>query len=272
MQLKKKLSISVIAVIALVAVILGIQMNKGEHRVTPTTKIASERIVSSPVPTVFIHGYLGGLKTFETMLKNYYLRDKDNSNIVTIAVQPDGKLVYQANTVKMVKHPLIKVYFENNKASVDQQLKWTEAVMRKVAVLYKTTNVNIVAHSMGGITATKYIIDTSNDKRYPKVDQFVTLSSPIKGWKKTTVTNPAERDLLPGSAVLTEIYNNRDQFPSTVDVFSAYGTRDALVTADSAKGLKDFTNNIITSGFDDDHSSIHEDPEVINSVYSFLMN
>lgn len=227
------------------------------------------KTTESNTPTIFIHGYKGTLRTFETMVKEFELKDEDKS-MVTITVEPNGKLVYSEEALKQVNDPLVQLYFKNGTASVDDQLTWMKAAMKVIADIYDTKSINIVAHSMGGLVGTKYIMETYNDKNYPKAEKFVTLASPIKGWVKYVITNPAEEDLHPNSAALAGLYSDRNEFPKDVEVFSAYGLQDTLVSVDSAKGLKEFTANIITSGYMDNHSYIHEDIEVIDSAYSFL--
>jgi uncharacterized alpha/beta hydrolase family protein len=272
----KKMMVTVMVAFIVVATALLYQFTDSQDKSTEDAKkISSEKIeeavkpTESNTPTIFIHGYKGSLRTFETMVKEFELKEEDKS-MVTITVEPNGKLVYSEEALKQVKDPLVQLYFKNGTASVDDQLTWTKAAMKVIAEIYDTQSINIVAHSMGGLVGTKYIIETDNDKNYPQTEKFVTLASPLKGWVKYVITNPAEEDLHPNSAALASLYSDRNKFPKDVEVYSAYGLQDTLVGMESAKGLKEFTDNIITGGYMDNHSYIHEDIEVIDSAYSFL--
>ncbi|MFH7818893.1 alpha/beta fold hydrolase [Neobacillus thermocopriae] len=278
--------IILIAVITLVGFIYQSYLNNSYQseegqRTVGTEETASEQQMKEPEikpmpesvrkvgPTIFIHGYNGGLRTFEKMLKDFSERD-DRTEILTITVQEDGKLKYQPPNRMDGKIPLVQVIFINRNASFENQLVWIKFVVREVADIYGADAINLVGHSMGGVIATKYVLETNEDTSLPKVEKLVTLASPIKGWIYFTWNNPAAIDLQPTSAAIQKLQSQKDKFPQDVKVFSAYGFEDDVVSSESATGLQEFTKNIMISSYNATHKSIRQNTDVFNDVYSFL--
>ncbi|MCG0041072.1 alpha/beta fold hydrolase, partial [Escherichia coli] len=70
------------------------------------------------------------------------------------------------------KLPLIHIVFKKPDASIAQQQKWIEAIMQDVRDTYKASSVDLVGHSMGGVTAAA--VSLSNPQY---IQKLVTLGS-----------------------------------------------------------------------------------------------
>lgn len=114
-----------------------------------------------------------------------------------------------------------------------------ETLTRKIAdtveetlVTYDAEQVDIVGHSMGGLLARYYIEFMGGDKR---VNHCVMLGTPNAGSKLAPFTlSPMGRDLMPGSALLTEL--NAAPINANVRYFSIFSHHDNLVIpAESAE-------------------------------------
>ncbi|TYR79380.1 alpha/beta fold hydrolase [Priestia megaterium] len=235
---------------------------------------------SSETPILFIHGYLGSQKSLGTMIKRFEQNGWGNK-IVYCVVHADGTLYWKTTgKIKEGTLPLIHVVFKRADASVQEQKQWVEQIIEEVKKIYKVSSVHIVAHSMGGLTATAVSLSVPQH-----INKLVTLGSPIKGLDHKELmemypksrehqSSLGARDLSFGSNALQEIYINRHTFARHIEVFSGAGDigdrTDGVVTVSSAHGLEDFTPEVHLQTFHEAHSDLHESKEVDKVVYQFL--
>ena len=232
-------------------------------------------------PTIFLHGYDGGAGTFNPMINSSLAKKNNFQKTLTITVSSSGKLKFSnEQELQKNKSPLIQVVFENKKASFDQQVLWIKSISDHLKEDYDTKKMNIVAHSMGGVVATKYILDTADNSDYLKINKFVTLASPIFGSQigtiKSTVSkifdkeDLAAKDLALLSPEILKMASKKSSFPKNIKVFSAYSHADAVVSAYSATGLKFYTINIEYETYRTSHTGIKKISKAIEDVYKFL--
>jgi len=126
------------------------------------------------VPTVFLHGFAGDGATFEEMIRAYetdglgQLTDKFEvgpNEEVSVLLDIEGQ------------NPMAQVVFKNNTAALSDQVGWLALCLDKLKEKYGAKQVNLVGHSMGGLLATKYVLDKGGDD----VARVVTLGSPLEG-------------------------------------------------------------------------------------------
>lgn len=254
-------------------------------------------VIKDRIPTVFMHGWRGGEGTFETMIEtltgvrsSYNIVGKTtkhkfeyNGQHATVFIDKYGKAHTHVFGHGSENKWFVKVVFENDHASLVDQTRWFKTAMAEVRKMYKTTKVNLVTHSMGGLVATRYIQDTTNmginNANYVmRVNKLVTIATPVEGtrvgeavklgantkdpagiiFKQLSRTeflqknfDPATIDLLPKSKALVDLKNRKNYFDKNTNVFSIAGTKysikniksDGIVTIGSAYGLK----NIVAS-------------------------
>lgn len=234
--------------------------------------VHSSKNVAAPVPTILLHGYKGGNWTFNTLVTDFSKRNIAEL-ATTCTLRADGKATC-TKWENTTNNPLVKVIYEENQANLTDQTKWLKRILLELNKQNKSNKINIISHSMGGLLATKYILDTAADKAYPKVHKLVTLDSPILGttyfMKENIVKAPALIDLKPDSAVIHALYEKRAAFPNNVQAYSTAAAEDLVVRRSSAYGLSNYTSRIKTESFQVDHTEIHEEKRVLYSISCFI--
>ncbi|MEM1082571.1 MAG: alpha/beta fold hydrolase [Verrucomicrobiota bacterium] len=152
---------------------------------------------------------------------------------------------------------------------------------------YGFDELNVVAHSMGGLVSRYAVINNYRDgNRYIK--HFVTISSPFGGMKfaesgvkRAPSVVPSWRDMVPGSGFQDEIFDTR--LKGKLPYMLLYGTKssrsmvlpnenDGTVSVASVTRPEAIADAIKVKSFDEDHVSILSNAEVIGMVEDFLAN
>ncbi|MBS4175345.1 alpha/beta hydrolase [Bacillus sp. FJAT-49736] len=238
------------------------------------------------VPTIFVHGFKGGPRSFQFMLERFQNQYHWGKKTMVFTVNKNGELHMYGSIPRNQKNPLIQIIFENNRASIQDTTNWLKKVMRVLSRQYHVEEVNAVGHSMGGLVLTNFI-EQSNDGQYPRIEKFITIGSPFKGIQKEAYyqnirnTGPAIFDLKTNSPFLTSLIKHRNEFSPSIKVLSIAGVAkneedgDGVVSLDSALGLKDiapkqrFESKIIYDPHAT-HSGLHEHKMVDQYIGEFL--
>lgn len=160
-------------------------------------------------PIIFVHGYTGSSTSYNTM-KNWLVSEGWPSNYL-FALQ-------YSNTTG------------SNVRNADELSAYVKQVMSQTGA----NKVDIIAHSMGGLSTRYYIknLDGGNT-----VDDVITLGSPHHGTNTAyfgTITAGA-REMLPGSSFLTSL-NSGDETPNGSDPLnkiqytSIYSSSDTVIS------------------------------------------
>ncbi|WP_139367973.1 alpha/beta hydrolase [Priestia abyssalis] len=240
-------------------------------------------------PTLMIHGFRGTERSMASMIKRFESNGW-GTHVQTCIVNYKGTLQWSsAKKAKNGSIPLIHVVFKNNTASLQQQGEWVAQIAAVTGKHYKTTEINVIAHSMGGLAALKYITDYSSSA-YPKVEKLVTLGTPAAGLDmkdlvkqypnaKTDEGTPASIDLQAGSSALKDLHVKFGHLNKyDVYIFSIAGNSekmrqtkgDGSVTENSALFLSGFSDKVKTASFPVSHFDLHESAEVDHAVYEFV--
>lgn len=241
----------------------------------------------SRIPTIFVHGFKGTSKSFNTMLNrfenNYYWGKKT----MVCRVSHSGHVFISGGIPKNQKHPFIQIVFENNRATIQNTTDNLKDVMKILKHRYGINDIYAVGHSMGGLVLTNYIEQTSKQKRYPKVKKLITIGSPYKGierkayYKNPNNTGPAVKDLKPNSSALQTLVDHKETFDANIKVLSIAGVilnskhGDGVVSQPSALGIQDIvhSNQLKTKVVNDinaTHSGLHEHQTVDRYIGEFL--
>lgn len=185
-------------------------------------------------PTVFMHGYKGGGETFRATFSNYghkkgefglenvkstyyktvngeKLYKSGQDGIIFIDYKGEGKL-YDLPAYGKLDN-VFEIVFQDDTASLITQQKYFKTALAELEKYYKTKGksiyrLNLVGHSMGGLTVAKYALDNRNrivNKKYdiPYIKSLTTFNSPFGGadsvllfpCKLACGSNPAAKDL-----------------------------------------------------------------------------
>lgn len=144
---------------------------------SPGTLSKQPNIRYTNTPTVFIHGYEGSSFSFGPLLRNLE-RQNVAKRELTIVVDSAGKLQVEGKLRNTHDNPTIMVLFEKDSQSEITQSKWIDRVMRYLEK-QGVHSVNLVAHSMGGVSLLRYLLEYANPQTEPVVEKVVTIAAPF---------------------------------------------------------------------------------------------
>ncbi|WP_010651821.1 alpha/beta fold hydrolase [Oceanobacillus massiliensis] len=227
-------------------------------------------------PTVFIHGYKGTANSFRHMLDRFENEYKWGKKGFVYFVSKEGQ-IRDYNLSKGKYAPtFIQIVLEDNRASFADSSEWISSVLLHMKEKYHIDSVNLVGHSMGGIMAVKYAME-SEKNGYPKVNKLITIGSPFDGIYSEEYfqihKDPAAADLKPDSLALQLL--RKSPFPDDIEVLSIGSTGDIVALPESVQSLRNIipNDNYHEIMIEDDslgHSGLHENKEVDKMIHSFL--
>lgn len=241
--------------------------------------------IEPQIPTIFVHGYKGTMRSFQHMLHRFEYDYRWGTKSMVIRVDRMGIVHISGTIPQNLKNPFIQIVFEENRTSIEETANSLKKAMRLLKENYSVDELYIVAHSMGGLVSTKYIEDTNNLKDYPIVRKMVVIGSPFQGIEQESYhklnTGKAIIDLKPDSHALLEILNNRDQFSKKTKVLNIAGINpeykdsDGVVSIQSALSARNIVplenyHEIIVKDKLATHSGLHEHPKVDKYIGEFL--
>lgn len=214
---------------------------------SPGTLTKQKGIHYSNIPTVFIHGYEGNSFSFGPLLRRL---EKENvaKREMTIVVQADGKLSIEGKLKNSNDNPTIMVLFAKDVPDEITQSKWINNVMQ---YLYrqKVSRVNLVSHSMGGVSALRYLLEYAGNKT-PITQRFVAVAAPFNDLEIAEETEEifAYKLTEDGPSGETPIYQYFDQamnrLPKDISILNVAGDlkdgseSDGSVSTHSAFALR----------------------------------
>lgn len=179
---------------------------------------AAKRVTaaSEKDPVVFVHGFTGSSSSYDDM-KQWLVSQGWPSNYL-FAIQ------YSDTTGSNVKN-------------ANELQSFIKNVLRQT----KASKVDIVAHSMGGLS-TRYYVKYLDGAQ--KVDDVITLGSPHHGTNSSYfgLWTEGAREMVPGSAFLNDL-NSVDETPNGSDSTSVIQYTSIFSSADTV--INPYTSSII---------------------------
>ncbi|MFL2099974.1 alpha/beta fold hydrolase [Desemzia sp. FAM 23989] len=238
------------------------------------------------IPSLFIHGYGGTKGSFDGMLSrfesNYF-----GKKVLTVTVQPDGTVSATGTWDDQVVNPMIQVLFTDNKNSELNQTEWIKAVLSYLNQTYQIEEVNLVGHSMGGVSSFRYLITYGKDESLPVVNKFIAIGAPFNNFVSGNEEQSIDALNQNGPLVLSERYSNYaagiQDYPKATKMLNIVGDLedgsegDGTVPSRSALAIGylmqmnglEYRTEIIT-GSQARHSQLHENTQVDELVVNFL--
>ncbi|MFD1318159.1 alpha/beta hydrolase [Loigolactobacillus zhaoyuanensis] len=258
------------------------------------------RYLSSPTPTVFVHGWRGTAHSTDQMIAAAEEAGAAKK-VLTVTVNPQGKLIYSGYWRKNQRNPMIQVIFSNNRAGEVQYTRWLVKLMRDLKQRYQIKQVNLVGHSMGAYAVVAYGMQAGQRKDFPRLNKLIAIAGPFDGIvghpvaihpaDGTTWTDrPHQNKLLADGSPLivhpeyVRLERLQQHFPRQTKVLNIYGdlqdgtASDKVVTLVSAKSLRYLVVKRAASyqtqkvnGPNAEHSRLHQNnPVVDGALISFL--
>lgn len=277
----KKVRLSVLLMLLLVVTGCG-----NVFKVTQKEPKNKEVVVKkTEMSTLFIHGYKGSsysLGGMMTRLEKQGVADKE----MTIRVTPEGQVEKEGELTQEATNPMIQVLFEDNEKDEWTQSLWLQRILVTLAQEEQVTSVNVVGHSMGGVSTLRYLM-SGDIEGAAKVNQLIAIGSPFNEFVETRSMEQLKTEMLEGPEELSDrmedIEASVKDIPSTVRMaliggqLSDTDLSDGTVPVGSAvainAGLKKNGNKVssyILTGENVDHSGLHENKQVDEIVINEL--
>lgn len=281
----QKMIKGLVLIISFLLVFAGVYYAKVRY-FSPGTLAKQKNIRYSNVPTVFIHGYEGNSFSFGPLLRRLE-RENVAKREMTIVVQADGKLTVEGKLKNRNDNPTIMVLFAKDVPDEITQSKWIDNVMR---YLYqqKVTRVNLVSHSMGGVSSLRYLLEYAGNKT-PVTERFAAISAPFNDLEIAEDTQDVFAYELTeqGPSGETPIYQYFDQamekLPKNIHVLDVAGDlkdgteSDGSVSTHSAFALRllfqkhaQSYQELTVTGKSASHSSITKSTKVEKKLIEFM--
>jgi pimeloyl-ACP methyl ester carboxylesterase len=144
---------------------------------------------------------------------------------------------------------------------------------------YGFTRLDVVAHSMGGLVARRFLLDHAAE--FPQLDQFVSISSPWGGQRSAALgvlhspaVIPSWRDLQPGGPYLDSLFAR--PLPSGINYTLLFGhisgegllrePSDGTILVSSQLRAEAQADASLVMGFDESHAGILSSAKVVSEV------
>lgn len=251
---------------------------------TATSTSVQPTVSKTKVPTVFIHGYSGTINSFKSMLNRMEATGNLTQEML-IEVAADGELNPTGALSGEANNPTVQVIFESNKDNEWNQTEWIRNVLAYLKATYEVDTVNLVGHSMGGVSSFRYLFTYPGESDLPEVAKFVAIGSPFNEFIEL---DDSVQDILTNgpsawSTRYSEYTTASVQVPVAVEVLLVAGQlsdtdwSDGTVPLNSALAIYSLLTNQgnqvieeIMVGEAASHSGLHENTEVDQLVAEFL--
>ncbi|MBP1040171.1 alpha/beta fold hydrolase [Vagococcus sp. BWB3-3] len=243
------------------------------------------------IPTVILHGVNGNKRTMQGMLQRMH-KQNVAYKALEIEVAEDGEVFVNGTwgqTQGYLK-PVIQVFFDNNDAPAELQAEWLKSVMVFLHDKLEVQKVNLIGHSMGGVTSLHYLTQIKTfQESVPRVSKLITLGSPFKGNVAHTIMSQvyklekSEEGIRNFDDNFTYFMVERNKLPEDLRVLNIYGDvengteSDSIVKVESALALGEIVkdnvasyNEIKLTGIRSQHTLLHENPEADEAIIKFL--
>ncbi|RSD24437.1 esterase/lipase family protein [Mesobacillus subterraneus] len=177
--------------------------------ISPASAAKRVPITSEKDPVIFVHGFTGSSSSFDNM-KQWLVNQGWPSNY------------------------LYAIQYSNTTGSNVNNAYELQSFIKNVLRQTKAAKVDIIAHSMGGLSTRYYIKHLDGAKT---VDDVITLGSPHHGTNSSYfgLWTDGGREMVPGSSFLNNL-NNPDETPNGIDpasiiqYTSIYSSADTVIT------------------------------------------
>ena len=200
--------------------------------------LALPAAASAHDPILFVHGWNGGTGTWSTMVSRF---------------QADGWTAGELNNWSYNWHQSNATTASEISTKVDQILAATGA-----------TKVDIVTHSMGGLSSRYYAKNLGGDQ---KIDQWVSLGGPNHGTNTANFCFDASCVEMRENSAFLKALNSGDETPGAVAYRTWWSPCDEVINPDSSVALSGATNTQTSCM---SHSTLHENAGVYAQVRDFV--
>ena len=261
------------------------QAASGKNETTETKEVVNP-IEKTSVPTLFIHGYSGNERSFGGMIQRLETKGEAKKELV-LTVSSNGQISAEGTLSGKNENPMIQVLFEDNKNNEWNQAEWIREALLYLKEQFQVENVNLVGHSMGGVSVLRFLGAYGQDTSLPVIDKFIAIGAPFNEFGETldkaSVTTELENGPTDKSARYQEYQQTIANVPVNVEIFLIGGQlsendlSDGTVPLGSALAVNalltqngNHVQTQIIEGKSAQHSQLHENEDVDKLVGDFL--
>lgn len=264
------------------------KQNKSEEVTKQNTIASSSSVVNekTTIPTLFIHGYGGTKNSLGGMIRRFESQNLAKNELV-LTVSDTGEVSSYGQLTKTETNPMIQVIFSDNKSHEWNQAEWIKNCLTYLSENEHVTKVNLVTHSMGGVSSLRYLITYGADQNLPVIEKFVAIGSPFNNFVELTEGETIDSVISSGPVNQSERYtdfsNRIGLVAKDMSVLVIAGdiedesVSDGVVPVADAMSvvalLRSNGNSVdekIIYGKNAQHSKLHENLEVDQLVADFL--
>lgn len=255
--------------------------HSNQKQVTTTPK----EVKAYPV-TLFFHGYGGTKHSMGGMIQRLSSRYQA-THTLDLTVNTDGTIQTSGTFEQADKPVLINVLFADNKNNEWNQAEWIYQTLQFVKTQYHVEKVNVVGHSMGGVSLFRFLETYQNQGELPTVEHFISIAAPLNEFLDTSNEQSVDGLLQQGPTQISPRYqdfqNNIANFPKNVQVslfagqLSASDLSDGTVPLTSALAVNQLLSSqqipvetFVFKGVLAQHSALHANPKVDKRIAEIL--
>ena len=242
-------------------------------------------VKSYPV-TLFFHGYGGTKHSMGGMIQRLSSRYQA-THTLDLTVNTDGTIQTSGTFEQADKPVLINVLFADNKNNEWNQAEWIYQSLQFVKAQYHVEKVNVVGHSMGGVSLFRFLETYQNQGELPTVEHFISIAAPLNEFLDTSNEQSMDQLLQQGPTQISPRYqdfqNNIANFPKNVQVslfagqLTASDLSDGTVPLTSALAVNQLLSSqqipvetFVFKGVLAQHSALHANPKVDKRIAEIL--
>lgn len=255
-------------------------------------RLATDKYVQSPTPTLFFHGG-GSSYRAETHMAQAAKKAGVTNTIIRAMVDRHGQVRLVGRIKPGAVNPIVEVnYADNRQLNYRQHGVWATHVVRTLQAQYHVKSINMVGHSLGNISLVYYSLANGGHRQLPKLRKQVDIAGHFAGLNfrdvPAAIKQPADLKLNAAgkpnhmNATYRDMTRLRRVLPKDqVRVLNLYGDighhTDGTVPNVSSLALKylvtpraksyrvhKFTGKLAR------HSKLHENPQVDRVLIQFL--
>ncbi|QQK06889.1 alpha/beta fold hydrolase [Miniphocaeibacter halophilus] len=281
-KLSSKMQIKYLLIPVSLIFILSSCLNKNTNK----TSSKNYKQKKSSIPTLYIHGYKGTENSFGKMINRFEEGNISKKELV-LKINKDGEIIARGKLTNKNTNPAIQILFEDNKNNEYKQATWIKNILAYLKDKYNIEKVNLVGHSMGGVSILQYLITYEKDENLPKVEKFVAIGSPFNNLIELSEEETLDSLINNGPLVKSKGYidfeNNISNINPNINILIIAGDvedgslgDEAVPMADALSIISLLKNNNISVdykkyyGKNAQHSKLHENKDVDKKIIEFL--
>lgn len=255
-------------VILITSVILLLVLGFFSHKAIAQSSDKEAKIQNSRMkPIIFVPGSSATINRFDDLFKELNATGPVHS-VLKVQVNENNQLVFHGKLNPRDRQPFIVVGFQDNRdgySNVKKQTKWLNLALTEIQNRYHFRDFSAIGHSNGGLVWTNYLEQDYAASSF-NIPTLMTLGTPF---------NFSETSMQRRTEMLNDFIADNNQLPDNLVMYSVAGTDDytddGIVPVESVLAGKYIYQNkvksytqIIVSGANAQHSSLPENPEVVN--------